>query len=72
MFRPGADACVTATAPARLMLLGGAPLDGARHIWWNFVSSSRDKIERAKLAWRNGQFPKIPGDETELVPLPDR
>jgi len=72
VFRAGAAAAVTASADARLMLLGGAPLDGERHIWWNFVSSSREKIERAKLAWKSGAFPKIPGDDREFVPLPER
>jgi hypothetical protein len=53
------------------MLLGGAPLAGRRHVWWNFVSSSKDRIERAKADWRAGRFPKIPGDDVDFVPLPD-
>jgi redox-sensitive bicupin YhaK (pirin superfamily) len=53
------------------MLLGGAPLDGPRHVWWNFVSSSKDRIEQAKRDWRDGRFGKVPGDETEFIPLPD-
>jgi hypothetical protein len=52
------------------MLVGGAPLDGDRHIWWNFVSSSKERIERAKDDWRNGRFGKVPGDEKEFIPLP--
>jgi redox-sensitive bicupin YhaK (pirin superfamily) len=56
---------------ARVMLLGGAPLDGARHIWWNFVSSSKDRIEQAKADWRAGRFGTIPGDDQEFIPLPD-
>jgi len=56
---------------ARVMLLGGAPLDGPRHIWWNFVSSSRDRIEQAKADWRDGKFGTIPGDDKEFIPLPD-
>jgi hypothetical protein len=52
------------------MLVGGAPLDGPRLIWWNFVSSSREKIEAAKQRWKNGEFDKVPG-ETEFIPLPD-
>jgi redox-sensitive bicupin YhaK (pirin superfamily) len=56
---------------ARLMLLGGAPLDGPRHIWWNFVSSSKERIEQAKADWRSGRFAKVPGDP-EFIPLPDR
>ena len=56
---------------ARLMLLGGAPLDGPRHIWWNFVSSSKERIEQAKADWKEGRFAKVPGD-SEFIPLPDR
>ena len=52
------------------LLLGGAPLDRQRHIWWNFVSSSRERIERARDDWRHGRFGKVPGDETEFIPLP--
>ena len=53
------------------MLLGGAALDGPRHIWWNFVSSSKDHIERAKQEWKDGTFGTIPGDDKELIPLPE-
>jgi redox-sensitive bicupin YhaK (pirin superfamily) len=60
-----------AEAPARVMLLGGAPLDGQRHIWWNFVSSSKDRIERAKQEWKDGKFGLIPGDDKEFIPLPE-
>jgi redox-sensitive bicupin YhaK (pirin superfamily) len=55
---------------ARLMLLGGAPLDGDRHIYWNFVSSSLARIEQAKQDWREGRFGKVVGDEQEFIPLP--
>lgn len=58
-------------AGARVMLLGGAPLAGARHIYWNFVSSSLDRIETAKAAWQAGDFAKIPGDDVEFIPLPE-
>jgi len=61
---------ISATAPARLLLLGGEPLDGPRHLWWNFVSSSAHRIERAKADWREGRFPNVPG-ETEFIPLPE-
>jgi len=71
VFREGTAARVQALEPSRLLLLGGAPLDGERHIWWNFVSSSLERIERAKDDWRKGRFPKVPGDETEFTPLPD-
>ena len=60
-----------ADAPARVMLFGGAPLDGTRHIWWNFVSSSKDRIERAKQEWKDGKFGLIPGDDKEFIPLPE-
>jgi redox-sensitive bicupin YhaK (pirin superfamily) len=59
-----------AKAPSRVMLLGGARLDGERHVWWNFVSSSRERIERAKRDWREGKFGQVPG-ETEFIPLPE-
>lgn len=58
-----------ALKPLHAMLLGGAPL-GERHIWWNFVSSRRERIEQAKTDWREGRFAPVPG-ETEFIPLPD-
>jgi hypothetical protein len=72
VFRQGAKATLRARTPARLMILGGAPIDGARHIWWNFVSSSKERIERAKDEWQRGLFPRVPGDEVEFIPLPVR
>jgi hypothetical protein len=72
LLPPGiARAALEATMPARLMLLGGEPLDGPRHIWWNFVSSSPERIRRAADDWRRGQFPVVPGDD-EALPVPDR
>jgi len=68
---PSERATVRAKSAARVMLLGGAPLDGPRHLWWNFVSSSRDRIEQAKADWKAGRFGKIPGDDKEFIPLPD-
>jgi redox-sensitive bicupin YhaK (pirin superfamily) len=62
---------VQARAPARIALVGGAPLDGERHLWWNFVSSSRERIERAKEDWKHGRFAPVPG-ESEFIPLPER
>jgi redox-sensitive bicupin YhaK (pirin superfamily) len=62
-------ATVLATSAARIMLLGGAALDGPRHLWWNFVSSSSERIEQAKEDWRAGRFGKVPGDN-EYIPLP--
>ncbi len=66
-----AAAEIDAGVAARLMLLGGAKMDGPRFIWWNFVSSSKARIERAKDDWREARFPPIPG-ETDRIPLPER
>jgi len=71
MLDKGEEITLYAGAPARVMLLGGAPLDGQRHIWWNFVSSSKDRIERAKQDWKDGKFGVIPGDDKEFIPLPE-
>ena len=65
----GQSVKVGAKSPARVMLLGGAPLQEPRHLWWNFVSSSRARIEQAKADWRQGRFGVVPG-ETESIPLP--
>jgi len=70
VFRPGDPITVTARTPARLMLLGGEPMDGPRHIWWNFVSSSKDRIDQAKADWQAGRFTPVPGDP-EFIPLPE-
>jgi redox-sensitive bicupin YhaK (pirin superfamily) len=67
---PRAEITVTARSAARLMLLGGAPIDGPRHIWWNFVSSSADRIEQAKADWKAGRFAPVDGD-SEFIPLPE-
>jgi redox-sensitive bicupin YhaK (pirin superfamily) len=60
-----------AKTPLKAMLLGGEPLDGPRHLWWNFVSSSKERIEQAKDDWRDGRFAAVPG-ESEFIPLPER
>jgi redox-sensitive bicupin YhaK (pirin superfamily) len=70
-LEPGEDVTLFADQPARVMLLGGAPLDGPRHIWWNFVSSSKDRIERAKQEWKSGAFGTIPSDDKDFIPLPE-
>jgi hypothetical protein len=70
VFRPGDPITVTARTRARLMLLGGEPMDGPRHIWWNFVSSSKDRIDQAKADWQAGRFTPVPGD-LEFIPLPE-
>jgi redox-sensitive bicupin YhaK (pirin superfamily) len=56
---------------ARLLLLGGSVMDGPRHLFWNFVSSSRERIDQAKADWKAGRFVKVPGDEAECIPLPE-
>lgn len=70
VFRPGSDIGIQASTPARMMLLGGEPMDGPRYIFWNFVSSSRDRLEEAKADWKAGRFARVP-QETEFVPLPE-
>jgi redox-sensitive bicupin YhaK (pirin superfamily) len=70
IFRPGDRITVRATRRARLMFLGGSALEGPRYIWWNFVSSRRERIEQAKEEWKSGWFTPVPG-ETEFIPLPE-
>ena len=70
VFSPGDAILVDALAQARCLLLGGEPLDGPRHLWWNFVSSSVERIDQAKADWREGRFPRVP-DETDFIPLPE-
>ncbi len=69
LFKPGTEIVLRALAYTRVMLLGGAPLSEERHIFWNFVSSSRERIEQAKADWHDGRFAGVPG-ETEFIPLP--
>ena len=71
VFAPEARVSLRADAPARVVALGGAPLDGPRHIYWNFVSSSKERIERAKRDWKERRFPTVPGDDVEFTPLPE-
>jgi len=70
IFRPGDRITVRALRRARLMFLGGAALEGARYIWWNFVSSRKERIEQAKEDWKTGRFAPVP-NETEFIPLPE-
>jgi len=70
VLRRGVDVAVTASEGARILVLGGEPVDGPRHIWWNFVSSSSGRIAQAKADWKAGRFPQVPG-ETEFTPLPE-
>ena len=66
----GARHRLRAKTPLKAMLFGGEPLDGRRHMWWNFVSSSKERIEQAKRDWDEGRFGLIPGDSEERIPLP--
>jgi redox-sensitive bicupin YhaK (pirin superfamily) len=72
VFRTGDAITVKAVSDVHLVILGGATMDGPRHIWWNFVSSRKDRIEQAKAEWKAGHFGKVPGDEIEFIPLPDK
>lgn len=71
VFSSGSSVTMRAATDARVMLIGGEPIKGERKIWWNFVSSKRERIEQAKQDWRQGRFPKVPGDEEEFIPLPE-
>ena len=68
----GARHVLRAKTPLKAMLFGGEPLDAPRHMWWNFVSSSQERIEQAKRDWEAGAFGLIPGDDVERIPLPAR
>ncbi len=71
LFRAGDSMSVTAGPEgARLLLLGGAVMDGPRYIFWNFVASSRERIEQAKIDWKAKRFGTVAGDTTEFIPLP--
>lgn len=71
VFRRGAVPTLRATSDAHVMVIGGAPLEGERHLFWNFVSSRPERLEQAKADWKAGHFPKVPGDEVEFIPLPE-
>ncbi len=70
VLEPETVPVLRAVSDARVMLVGGEPLDGPRFMWWNFVSSSRERIEQAKADWREGRFGAVP-EETEFIPLPE-
>ncbi len=70
VLRPGVAATLRSKPGCRAMLAGGDAFATPRHVWWNFVSSSRDRIEEAKRAWNAGDFPRVPGDEKEWIPIP--
>jgi len=71
VLEPGRSVRIATEAPARIMLVGGEPLDAHRFIWWNFVSSRKDRILEAADLWERGQMPRIDG-ETDWIPLPER
>ena len=71
LLRPGYRPRLRSERGARLMICGGAPMDGERHVWWNFVSSRRDRINEAKRAWKAGEFVLPPDDDDEFIPLPE-
>lgn len=70
VLRSGDEVKIATDKGVRLMILGGDPLEGERFLWWNLVSSSKERIEIAKRDWADGRFPKVPGDEHEFIPLP--
>ncbi|KLE35149.1 pirin family protein [Aurantiacibacter luteus] len=70
-LKPGKAMILSSREGARAMLLGGEAFSTKRHVWWNFVSSDRERIEQAKADWREGRFPVVPGDSEEFIPIPD-
>ncbi len=72
LLKPGARGEVKAVSDAHVILVGGAAMDGPRHIWWNFVSSRKDRIEAAKADWKAGRFDLVPGNSKEFIPLPEK
>ncbi|MGN6278772.1 MAG: pirin family protein [Sphingomonas sp.] len=71
VLRPGTAATLRSTRGARVMLCGGEAFATPRHVWWNFVSSRRERINEAKRAWKAGEFAKVPGDDKEWIPIPE-
>lgn len=72
VLAPGQPMRLSSNSGGRAMLLGGEAFATRRHVWWNFVSSSRERINQAKDDWRSGRFPKVPGDAEEFIPLPEQ
>lgn len=70
VLAPGKAMTLSSERGGRVMLLGGEAFATKRHVWWNFVSSSKDRIEQARDDWNKGRFPKVPGDEEEYIPIP--
>ncbi|WP_242118342.1 pirin family protein [Sphingomonas lacusdianchii] len=71
VLRPGIAATLRSLGGARVMLCGGEAFTTPRHVWWNFVSSRRDRIDQAKADWKAGNFPKVPDDAEEFIPIPE-
>jgi redox-sensitive bicupin YhaK (pirin superfamily) len=71
ILAPGQAMKLKAETPSRVMLLGGEAFATKRHVWWNFVSSSRERINQAKEDWKARRFPLVPGDEVEFIPIPE-
>jgi len=71
VIKPGAAVSIYSRIGGRVMLCGGDALT-PRHVWWNFVSSRRERIEQAKQDWKAGAFPKVPGDDKEFIPIPEK
>lgn len=71
VLQPGQAMTLKAETDCRVMLLGGEAFSTPRHVWWNFVSSSRDRINQAKADWKAGAFPVVPGDDQEFIPIPE-
>lgn len=71
VLRPGIAATLRSERGGRVILCGGEAFAAPRHVWWNFVSSRRDRINEAKRAWKAGEFPTVPGDDAEFIPLPE-
>lgn len=72
VLRPGDGVAVKALSPSNIMVIGGAAADGPRHVWWNFVSSSKERIEQAKEDWQAQRFGQVIGDDDEFIPLPEK
>jgi redox-sensitive bicupin YhaK (pirin superfamily) len=71
VLRPGDRIALHAKSDAHVVIVGGAAMDGPRHIWWNFVSSRKERIDAAKADWKAGRFGLVPGDTSEFIPLPE-
>lgn len=70
VLAPGQAMRLASESGGRIMLLGGAAIGSQRHVWWNFVSSSRERIRQARDDWQQRRFPKVPGDEDDFIPIP--